>query len=85
MQNIINKRSAVARPPRKTLVGVAGNGLSRGQRVEVMIMTFPERNYELLIVRIIFFETFWKDFAILRGSSEKSNKDLKFLINLPCR
>lgn len=68
MQNMINKRSAVARPPRKTLVGVAGNGLSRGQRVEVIIMTFPERNYELLIIRIRFLEMFWKDFTILRSS-----------------
>lgn len=50
MQNIINRRSAVARPPKKTFVGVAGNGLSR-QRVEAIIMTFPERNYDSLTIK----------------------------------
>lgn len=51
MQNMINRRSAEAKPPRKTFVGVAGNGLSRGQRVEAMIMTFPEKNYNSLTER----------------------------------
>lgn len=46
MQNIINRRSAVAKPPKKTFVGVAGSGLSRGHRVEAIITTFPERNYD---------------------------------------
>lgn len=48
MQNMINRRSAVAKPPRKTFVGVAGSGLSRGQRVEAMITTFPARNITIL-------------------------------------
>lgn len=43
IQKMINSKSAVAKPPRKTFVGVAGNGLSLGQRVEAMITTFPRR------------------------------------------
>lgn len=43
MQKMISKRSAVARPPRKTLVGVAGNGRSLGQSVDAIMTTFPER------------------------------------------
>lgn len=43
IQKMINSRSAVAKPPRKTFVGVAGNGLILGQRVEAMITTFPRR------------------------------------------
>lgn len=42
MQKRISKRSAVAKPPRKTLVGVAGKGLSLGHSVEPMMTTFPE-------------------------------------------
>lgn len=42
MQKIISKRSAVAKPPRKTLVGVAGKGLNLGHSVEAMMTTFPE-------------------------------------------
>lgn len=42
MQKSISKRSAVAKPPRKTLVGVAGKGLSLGHSVEPMMTTFPE-------------------------------------------
>jgi len=55
MQNMMSTRSAVARPPRKTLVGVAGSGRSRGQRVEAIITTFPERNRDLSIRSTISF------------------------------
>lgn len=42
-QNIISRRSAIARPPKKTFVGVVGR--SRGQRVEASMILLPERNY----------------------------------------
>ncbi|KAK1124227.1 hypothetical protein K0M31_006602 [Melipona bicolor] len=42
MQKSMRRRSAVAKPPRKTLVGVAGKGLSLGHNVEPMMTTFPE-------------------------------------------
>lgn len=40
---MIKRRSAVAKPPRKTFVGVAGNGLNLGQSVEAMMTTFPRK------------------------------------------
>lgn len=43
MQKIMSKRSAVAKPPKKTLVGVAGKGLNLGHSVEAMMTTFPEK------------------------------------------
>ena len=42
MQKSMRRRSAVAKPPKKTLVGVAGKGLSLGHNVEPMMTTFPE-------------------------------------------
>ena len=42
MQKSMRRRSAVAKPPRKTLVGVDGKGLSLGHSVEPMMTTFPE-------------------------------------------
>lgn len=42
MQKSMRRRSAVAKPPRKTLVGVDGRGLSLGHSVEPMMTTFPE-------------------------------------------
>lgn len=39
----MRSRSAVARPPRKTLVGVAGKGRSFGQSVDAIITTLPGR------------------------------------------
>lgn len=38
----MRRRSAVAKPPRKTLVGVAGKGLNFGHNVEPMMTMFPE-------------------------------------------
>lgn len=42
MQKSMRRRSAVAKPPRKTLVGVDGKGLSLGHSVEPMMTTFPK-------------------------------------------
>lgn len=42
MQKIMSRRSAVAKPPRKTFVGVDGKGLNLGQSVEPMMTTFPK-------------------------------------------
>lgn len=78
MQNVINKRSAVAKPPRKTFVGVAGSGLSR-QRVDAMMMTFPERNYDSLIVKNQ--QYFLKRDLPITGYFKKEAKDLGSLIN----
>lgn len=41
MQNRIRIRSALARPPRKMLVGVDGRGLSLGHSVDAIITKFP--------------------------------------------
>lgn len=43
MQKTMSRRSAEAKPPKKTFVGVAGKGLSLGHSVEAMITTFPEK------------------------------------------
>lgn len=38
---MINIRSALAKPPKKILVGVEGSGLNLGQSVDAMMTRFP--------------------------------------------
>lgn len=43
MQKTMRMRSALARPPRNILVGVAGRGRSLGHSVDAIITRLPEQ------------------------------------------
>lgn len=45
----MSSRSALARPPRKIFVGVAGSGLNFGQIVEAIITTLPTKKKKKII------------------------------------